>query len=145
MSNIKSFLNIKSESDPLMRNIADKIEPKCEVIYFPINFNNMPRRLEPTDSQELHLVWPHRWEHDKNPETLVEVVTELHRRQVSFKLSILGERFQEIPECLTDIQQKLGDKLVNCGYLSREKYLECLLQGDIVISTASHEFYGVSM
>lgn len=62
-----------------------------------------------------------------------------------FKLSILGEKFQTIPECFSDVKEKLGNKLVNFGYLNREKYFECLLEADVVISTASHEFYGVSM
>lgn len=105
----------------------------------------MPNRNEKTHSSVLHLIWPHRWEHDKNPQLLTETVLELNKRMLPFKISIIGESFQAIPECFDGIHEKLGDKLVNFGYLSREDYLKCLIDGDIVISTADHEFYGVSM
>lgn len=105
----------------------------------------MPKRNEETYSAVLHLVWPHRWEHDKNPKLLTETLLELHKRQVPFRASIIGENFQATPECFDGIQEKLGDKLCNFGFLSRDDYLKCLLNGDIVISTAGHEFYGVSM
>lgn len=105
----------------------------------------MPKRNEENYNSMLHLVWPHRWEHDKNPQLLTETLLELNKRQISFKVSIIGENFQTIPECFDGIQEKLGDKLVNFGFLNRDDYIKCLLNGDIVISTAGHEFYGVSM
>uniref|UniRef100_B5DS82 tRNA-queuosine alpha-mannosyltransferase n=1 Tax=Drosophila pseudoobscura pseudoobscura TaxID=46245 RepID=B5DS82_DROPS len=98
-----------------------------------------------SEQECLHLIWPHRWEHDKNPTLLVEVLLELNKRQVNFKVTICGEKFPKVPEAFEGIQEKLGAKLVNYGRLSREKYIETLLTGDIVISTADHEFYGVSM
>lgn len=64
---------------------------------------------------------------------------------MDFQISILGEQFQTIPECFEGIRENLGNKLVNFGYLTRENYFKTLLQGDVVISTAGHEFYGVSM
>lgn len=64
---------------------------------------------------------------------------------MDFQISILGEQFQTIPECFEDIREHLGNKLVNFGYLTKENYFKTLLQGDVVISTAGHEFYGVSM
>lgn len=133
------------QSDFKLKSIKEKIEPKTEVLYFPISFHKMPARTMPKISSELHLIWPHRWEHDKNPKLLAETLLELNNRQVPFKISIIGESFQTIPECFVDIREKLGDKLINFGYLTRENYLNCLLYGDIVISTADHEFYGVSM
>lgn len=79
LKNITSCLNIKSESDVVLKEISKKIEPKCEIIHFPINFQRMPKRINENYTDELHLIWPHRWEHDKNPEMLVEVILELQR------------------------------------------------------------------
>lgn len=143
LNSIQPFLNI--QSDFKLKQIREKVEPKCEVIYFPIQFHRMPRRNEENYCSVLHLIWPHRWEHDKNPQLLTETLVELNKRQIPFRASIIGEKFQTIPECFDGIQEKLGDKLVNFGFLSREDYLKCLLDGDVVISTAGHEFYGVSM
>lgn len=107
----------------------------------------MPHRIyvENYMSPELHLVWPHRWEHDKNPQLLTETLLELNKRQIEFKVSIIGEQFEAVPDCFEGIKEKLGNKLVNFGYLNRDEYFKVLLKGDIVISTAGHEFYGVSM
>uniref|UniRef100_A0A1L8E226 tRNA-queuosine alpha-mannosyltransferase n=1 Tax=Nyssomyia neivai TaxID=330878 RepID=A0A1L8E226_9DIPT len=143
LDNINPILNI--QPDLKLKCIREKIEPKCEVIYFPINFNRIPKQRSPKEDRYLHLIWPHRWEHDKNPQLLTETLLELNKRQVNFKVSILGETFQTIPDCFEDIQAKLGDKLIHFGFLDREEYFKALLAGDIVISTAGHEFYGVSM
>ncbi|XP_059611207.1 glycosyltransferase-like domain-containing protein 1-like [Phlebotomus argentipes] len=148
--NRSSFLDninpvLKIQPDLKLKAIREKIEPKCEVIYFPVKFHWMPRERCPNEEGILHLVWPHRWEHDKNPQLLTETLIELNKRQVNFRASILGETFQTIPDCFEDIQSKLGGKLVHFGHLDREQYFKALLASDIVISTAGHEFYGVSM
>lgn len=128
-----------------MRNIADQISPKSEVLYFPIDFSKIPRRELAPCAMELHLVWPHRWEHDKNPQLFIDTLLELDKRAVPFQVSIIGETFEAVPECFDGIREKLGDKLINYGYLSRDDYFACLAAADVVVSTADHEFYGVSM
>ncbi|GAB0092946.1 Glycosyltransferase-like domain-containing protein 1-like [Sergentomyia squamirostris] len=143
LDNIQPILNI--QPDLKLKLIREKIEPKCEVIYFPIMFHRMPQQRCPKNDSALHLIWPHRWEHDKNPNLLTETLIELNKRQVNFKVSIMGETFHTIPDCFDGIQGKLGEKLVHFGHLDREEYYKALLSGDIVISTAGHEFYGVSM
>ncbi|XP_055372515.1 glycosyltransferase-like domain-containing protein 1-like isoform X2 [Condylostylus longicornis] len=155
LNNITPFLNI--QSDFKLKNLKEKISPKCEVLYFPIKFHRMPtRNVTGSNGQNglvsyeeispsLHLIWPHRWEHDKNPQLLTEVLLELQKRQVDFKATICGENFVTIPECFEGIKEKLGPKLINFGFLPRDDYVKALMTGDIVISTAGHEFYGVSM
>lgn len=105
----------------------------------------MPMRTGRVDADVLHLIWPHRWEHDKDPKSFADALIELCERRIPFKVSIIGEQFQERPECFETIRDTLGDRLINFGYLNRDQYYECLLSGDIVVSTANHEFYGVSM
>ncbi|KAH8408880.1 hypothetical protein KR009_002982 [Drosophila setifemur] len=154
LSNVQPFLNI--QPDLKLKNIREKIEKKCEVLYFPINFQAFPhkRLLQEADvvaakdepeEKCLHLIWPHRWEHDKNPQLLVEVLLELDKRWADFKVTICGESFEEVPEAFDGIRDKLGSKLVHFGHLTREEYVKILRTGDIVISTALHEFFGVAM
>lgn len=143
LDHIQPILNI--QSDLKLKHIREKIEPKCEVIYYPVRFHSLLQQRPDCNPLVLHLIWPHRWEHDKNPQLLAEVLLELNKRQLDFKVSILGETFQTVPDCFENIRAKLGDKLVNFGHLSKEDYYKTLVTGDIVISTAGHEFYGVSM
>lgn len=106
----------------------------------------MPNRQPRVDeSDEVHFVWPHRWEHDKNPELLAKAFIELDAQNLPFTLSMVGEQFQTHPSCFDEIKEKLGHKIRHFGYLSRADYLRCLCEADVVISTAHHEFYGVSM
>lgn len=147
LDNINSFLNIQSDFKP--RNLKEKILKKSSVLYFPIQFEYLPQREVLNDengkSKILSLVWPHRWEHDKNPQLLANVLQELNKRQVEFRVSILGQSSQVIPDCFATLKDELGSKLVDFGFLTKDKYFKTLLNADVCISTAGHEFYGVSM
>lgn len=144
LNNITTFARLQSNLK--LSDIKRKIESKCCVLHYPISFDKMPSRLERNcDSNELRLLWPHRWEHDKNPKLMADVLIELNRRKIPFSISMVGEQYDERPICFEEIHSKLSSKVNFFGYLSREDYLKCLIDSDIVISTADHEFYGVSM
>lgn len=149
LSSVPHFLAVQAAGEPRLKKLHEQIAPKCEVIYFPVRFHQMPKRyadkVDEHGDAVLHLIWPHRWADDKNPQLLTETLVELNKRQVPFRASIIGDDYQTLPECFEGIREKLGEKLINFGQLNRVDYIKCLLDGDIVISTAGHEFYGVSM
>jgi glycosyltransferase involved in cell wall biosynthesis len=170
--NMKSFLGgiprllSKVPKNTRPRGIVARIEAKSHVAFFPLHINpsvpladgeaphlsassallakNVPsgKSVEPI----LHIVWAHRWEHDKNPEMLFRVLLELKEKGLLFVVSILGESFSESPDVFRVARERLGAEYIrHWGFLtSRREYLSVLLSADVAVSTADHEFYGVS-
>ncbi|XP_033842524.1 glycosyltransferase-like domain-containing protein 1 isoform X1 [Periophthalmus magnuspinnatus] len=100
----------------------------------------------PDQVQPLHIVWPHRWEHDKNPALLFWVLLRLKDRGLDFRVSVLGERFSEEPEVFAESRDLLENHILHWGFLeSKDQFYKVLTESDLVLSTAKHEFYGVSM
>ncbi|XP_066997056.2 tRNA-queuosine alpha-mannosyltransferase isoform X2 [Anabrus simplex] len=147
--NQRSFLNaikpyFKLQPDFRPRDLKEKIEPKCQVIYFPVKFPTLAPKTK--ENKSLHIVWPHRWEHDKDPGLLFRVLTSLFDGGYKFYISILGESFSSEPEVFKEASQYFKSCILHWGYLpSKEEYYHVLRHSDVVISTAKHEFFGVAM
>ncbi len=94
----------------------------------------------------IRLAWAARWEHDKGPELLLATLRLLKMRGVRFRLSLLGERFKNHPEAFFQIQREFGEDLDAFGFApSRSEYERHLLQSDVFVSTARHEYFGIAV
>ncbi|XP_076048623.1 uncharacterized protein LOC143029683 isoform X2 [Oratosquilla oratoria] len=150
--NMESFLrelprHLKLQPDcrPKSESIVSQIREKSQVIYFPVNIVHKTRA--PKDALEpLHIIWPHRWEHDKDPDTFFQVLYQLAESGCNFRLTVLGESYSDNPPIFTEARQKLNNFILHWGFApNKEKYWELLHTGDVVVSTAHHEFFGVAM
>lgn len=102
-----------------------------------------------TDSKPLHLIWNHRWEYDKGPDRLLAVVERLLQLDVDFELSVLGEQFRRQPVEFAAIRERLDaqrGRLRHWGFIEAvDQYRRHLRSGDVVLSTAMHDFQGLSV
>jgi len=151
-SNLSHFFKLQPDFRP--KNLREQIEPKCRVLYFPLCFDRIDilkeanaKLQQSSDDSVIRIVWPHRWEFDKNPGLFFRVIYKLLEEGVSnFRLSILGETFKDNPVEFTEAKVKLQNHLDHFGFLpDKSDYYKVLGQSDIVVSTADHEFFGVAM
>jgi len=92
------------------------------------------------------IVWPHRWEHDKNPDSFFEAVSTLAAEGLDFEVAVAGQAFTDIPASIDAARGLLGDRLVHMGEPEgRGAYARLLRSSDIAVSTAANEFFGLAM
>lgn len=108
--------------------------------------------IEPIDQPRgaregpCHLLWCARWEADKDPDTFVRAVDGLARRGTDFVLSVIGGREASAPECLLRLRREHATRIRHWGWMrDRAAYARVLVEADVVVSTARHEFFGLSV
>uniref|UniRef100_A0A1I8F6I2 tRNA-queuosine alpha-mannosyltransferase n=1 Tax=Macrostomum lignano TaxID=282301 RepID=A0A1I8F6I2_9PLAT len=94
------------------------------------------------------ILWPHRWEHDKNPDSFFTAIFALaDSGETNFALCILGQSFAGPPPPAFEAAKKRlpSDQIAHWGYLeNRQVYLACLSACHVVVSTAEHESFWFS-
>jgi glycosyltransferase involved in cell wall biosynthesis len=134
---------------------VEAIAERSVVLGLPLALPKLePAQLEDLPASERGegplIVWNHRWEHDKGPDALVRIVDALLERGVEFRLAVCGQVFRQRPPELIDAEPRwraaLGDRLLEFGRIeSRAAYLRLLGRAQLVLSTAAHEFFGISV
>ena len=90
------------------------------------------------------LVWNQRWEWDKNTEAFAKFIKKFDQ-DAGFDLVLLGETSREEPEDRRELRAFLGPRLLHDGWCERDQYWEWLQRADFTVSTARHEFFGISI
>lgn len=104
-----------------------------------------PLAKEKTKSKILKIIWAARWEDDKNPGDLYGALKLLHEQEIDFKLSLIGESFKQYPKVIDLIKNEFPDNIIRWGFQeSRTDYSNALQEANVFVSTALHEFFGVS-
>lgn len=97
----------------------------------------------------VRVVWPHRWEHDKGCDELLEIAHEARRREADggprLHWLLLGQPFQRIPASMQKLIETHADRIEHAGWLPRMEYVRTLRHADWVLSTAHHEFFGIAV
>ena len=94
----------------------------------------------------LRILWAGRWEHDKNPEAFFRALGILKSKGLSFRLSVIGERFRESPSVFEEARGAFASEIDTWGFQdSPEEYRATLTRADVAVSTALHEFFGIGM
>ena len=128
--------------------ILESLRSRSDV--FPVGVDFTPHRAvlaEPRRSgSEPTVVWNHRWEYDKGPELMADVLSRLRADGCRFRAVICGQSFERTPPVFAELESRLGQSLEHLGFFPEHRdYLRALRDADIVLSTARHEFFGVAV
>lgn len=136
---------IKGFPDHHPRGIAERIASKSVVLAPPFDSAAFDG-VRPVRGVRPRIVWPHRWEHDKDPEAFFSAVSTLAREGLDFEVAVAGQSFRETRDTMRDAALALGDRLVHCDEpASRSEYARLLASADVAVSTARNEFFGLAM
>jgi glycosyltransferase involved in cell wall biosynthesis len=135
--------------EPVPEDLPGRIRARSAV--FPVGIDFEPHRAalshgpRPRNSPPV-LVWNHRWEEDKGPEALFAALRRLRAMGVPFRAIICGEEFPRKPAAFEEASRDLREEILHMGFFSRRAdYLAALAAADVILSTARHEFFGVSV
>ncbi|MCH8046458.1 MAG: DUF3524 domain-containing protein [Planctomycetes bacterium] len=123
-------------------DVPDRIRERSSIQ--PPGVDEFPPR-GPRSPGPLRILWAARWEFDKDPETFFAAIRLLAGRGVDFRLSVIGESFREVPEVFAQAKEEFAASIDRWGYQSsRADYEAALSECDVFVSTAQHEFFGIT-
>jgi len=141
LSALKSFLRRMPDHRPL--DAIEDVRKKSSV--YPQGIESFAVRKK-RPSVPIRILWAARWEHDKNPEDFFEALKHVKEGGIDFRLSVIGEQFKDAPEVFTWARDFFEDHIDRWGYQEgRSEYESALGEADIIVTTAIHEFFGISV
>ena len=133
---------LKRMPDHLPLDAVEQIRAKSEVRSPGID--TFPPR-GPRSPGPMRILWAARWEHDKNPEDFFAALEILAAKGVDFRLSVIGEQFRDRPAIFDSAHAQFRAHIERWGFQeSRAEYVAALCEADVFVSTANHEFFGIS-
>lgn len=121
------------------------IQKKSSCQYLGLHLNALDfAKPEPSKGIPT-LLWNHRWEYDKDPETFFQLCFDLKARAIPFQLIVLGQGYKNQPEIFDQAKAALKEEIIHWGFVkSRLEYAQLLWQADILPVTSRQDFFGGS-
>ena len=92
------------------------------------------------------IVWNQRWQFDRNPAMFFKVLNRLNDIDLEFDLILAGDSKHQKPDEFERAWKRFGDQITHFGYVENvDNYSKLLHSGDIVVSTATYEFFCVAI
>lgn len=133
--------------DDKLYKTVDQIRGKSTVIYPGLDlsvFDEQPDTRH--ENKRPVIVWNQRWQFDRNPAMFFKVLNRLNDIDLKFDLILAGDTQHRKPEEFERAWKRFGEHITHFGYVENvENYSKLLHSGDIVVSTATHEFFCVAI
>jgi len=128
-------------------NTVEKIQEKSMVMNPGLDLSVFDEQPDTRQSNRRPvIVWNQRWQFDRNPSMFFKVLNRLNDIDLEFDLILAGDTQHRKPEEFEKAWKRFGDQITHFGYVENvENYSKLLHSGDIVVSTATHEFFCVAI
>jgi glycosyltransferase involved in cell wall biosynthesis len=153
--NMSSYLKalkdmLRNFPDYNMLDTVDVIKNKSKVLDLGLDLKkfdidkDLESNLNIKDDIPL-IVWNHRWEYDKNFKDFLEAFKIMKKRNIKFKLAILGESYSKIPKEFLEAKELFKEEIVAFSKAkSFNDYRNWLYKADLALVTSNQEFFGIS-
>ena len=126
-------------------NIEKLLLEKSSILPVPLNDTLFQNGEQERDGR-FTILWNHRWEYDKAPERFFAALSILKKKGLSFSVNVVGQRFRKTPTVFDQMKEALADHVGAWGYIeSRAEYMATVRKSHVVVSTAIHDFQGLSV
>ncbi|VAW33052.1 hypothetical protein MNBD_CHLOROFLEXI01-5293 [hydrothermal vent metagenome] len=122
------------------------VKNKSEVLPVGVDFQRLlPKREQTAKNQPPLILWNQRWEYDKNPEAFFAALQAMADKGLPFRVALCGQQYGKRPFIFDEAIAQLGDRVIHVGHADLPTYRRLLWEAAVTISTAHHEFFGISM
>jgi glycosyltransferase involved in cell wall biosynthesis len=134
---------LRNFPDLTHEHLIDEVAARSEVLPTGVDLSWVGE--SPPPNRPPRILWNHRWDHDKDPDSFAAAVEQLIEEGVAFELVLLGARPPNPPAALTRIREIAGGRIVHDGEAPVALYRTLVSGSDVLVSTAGQEFFGVSV
>lgn len=132
--------------EPDAVQLIDGVAARSAVIPVGVDLSTIgPSRRPDERSDPPTVLFCHRWHHDKDPEGCLDSLIALADAGVEFGLIMCGDDDLPDDSAIRRRLRRLADRVISAGHLDRDRYLDALHRSDVVVSTATQEFFGVAV
>jgi glycosyltransferase involved in cell wall biosynthesis len=144
IENLPKFLGHFPEYRELQ--CVDSVRERSIVLPVGIDFTGLGEARVKSAPEGVPLIlWNQRLEYDKNPAVFLSVLEQIAAESVEFRVALCGESFQRQAREFLPAIERLGDRVIHFGFAPLKLYRQLLWRAEITVSTAVHEFFGVSI
>lgn len=91
------------------------------------------------------VLWPHRWEADKNPDVFERAVVGLDRAGLDFGLVLAGADSVSASSVRARLVERFAERILATGPFDTDSYRRWLQRSHLVVSCTAHEFFGMAV
>ncbi len=124
------------------RRYLDDIVGSFETLPLGLDLSWATPGIDRVDGAGPVVLWPHRWEADKDPAAFVRAIDRIADAGIAFRMVLAGEAGPLDDDTRRDVLERHRPRVLASGPFSTEDYHSWVSRSDVVVSCAHHDFFG---